>query len=467
MFAVMAHHYDFRTTTVAQRPRQLGVPSIKKLRRRLVWLLRFGAPKVGLPMREDGYVKISDLKASGFFPANFHYGRAVYGDDKKRFSHEVENGVGLIRANSGHGIAGVKVTHRFFNRATAPKMVVYITDKAGCDGILKEGIKRRRNEISFWRRAPAPTEVNGVIYVVYVDVPRALEDGLLFGETTDGVVTSRGDILGTVDVKYIVKVVELRSNRQLYPRDEAGFTLQDGAGPGFVQSHDAYDTEFAYFVWGKFQPHGLDIMMLVDTGASISVVPSTFFNSIPEDCRPALQPVKIVIEVGNGGRLKHDGVCRLKFELGDFAFDHEFFVCEDSTHAILGNEFLVHYGMVIRMAEGWLEYRGNDIPLFNRHGVQKTARVFVAHTVTIPPRTEAEIPTRVKRCDSPRRPQLFEPSGLLWSEVAAVVPRMIFDPRDEHPRVRNYNPSDRSMPGNTHTGRGHNCHVQSLNDEDR
>ena len=213
VFTVMAHQYDFRTTTVAQQPRQFGTPSRKKLRRRLAWLLRFGAPKVGIPMRDDGYVKISDLKASGYFPANFHYGRAVYGDDKKRFSHEVENGVGLIRANSGHGIAGVKVIHRYFNRATAPAMVVHITDKDGCDGILKEGIKRKRNEISFWRRAPAPVEVSDVIYVVYVDVPLALDDGLLFGETTDGVVVSRGDLSGTVAVKYIVKLVKLPDKR--------------------------------------------------------------------------------------------------------------------------------------------------------------------------------------------------------------------------------------------------------------
>ena len=445
VFTVMAHQYDFRQTTVAQRPRQFGTPSRKKLRRRLAWLLRFGAPKVGIPMRDDGYVKISDLKASGYFPANFHYGRAVYGDDKKRFSHEVENGVGLIRANSGHGISGVKVVHRYFNRATAPAMVVHITDEDGCEGILKEGIKRKRNEISFWRRAPAPAEVNSVTYVVYVDVPRALDDGLLFGETSDGVVVSRGDLTGTVDVKYIVKVVELPSNRQIFPKDDAGSTIKDGAGPGFVQSHGAYDTEFAFFVWGKFQPHGLDIMMLVDTGASISVLPSDFYNSIPEEFRPTLQPVKIVIEVGNGGRLQHDGVCRLKFDLGDFTFDHEFFVCKDSTHAILGNEFLVHYGIVIRMAEGWLEYRGNDIPLFNRHGVQKTARVFVAHHITIPPRTEAEVPTYIRRHDSPRQPQLFEPNGMLWSDVMVVAPRMIFDPRDEHPRVRLYNPSDRSI----------------------
>ena len=60
----------------------------------------------------------------------------MYGDDKKRFFHEVENGVGVVRDKSDC-IAGVKGLHRYFNRATTP-VVVHITDKDGCDGILKE-----------------------------------------------------------------------------------------------------------------------------------------------------------------------------------------------------------------------------------------------------------------------------------------------------------------------------------------
>ena len=95
----------------------------------------------------------------------------MYGDDKKRFFHEVENGVGVVRDKSDC-IAGVKGLHRYFNRATTP-VVVHITDKDGCDGILKEGIKQKRNEISFWSRVQSPVEVSNVI-TWYVDVPLTL-----------------------------------------------------------------------------------------------------------------------------------------------------------------------------------------------------------------------------------------------------------------------------------------------------
>ena len=131
-------------------------------------------------------------------------------------------------------------------------------------------------------------------------------------------------------------------------------------------------------------------------------------------------------EIGNGGRLNHDGVCRLKFELGGFAFDHEFFVCAASTR---------HPCKRVPGALRDCDPYGRRLAgvQWERHtAVQqtwwKTARVFVAHHVVIPPRTEAEVPTYVRRCDLPRQPQLFEPYGILWSSVSAVAPRIIFDP---------------------------------------
>ena len=438
--------------TKYQRPRVMSKPSSHRLERRLTWVLRFGAPKIGVPIRDDGYVRVDDLKRSGYFPVDFNYSRVARGDSKKRFSLESDGKGGtLIRANYGHGIERVKILHYYFTEANAPKLIIHVTDEEGWKGILKEGIKRRgRNEVHFVRAAPAPGEQVADVrpqadLLVYVDVLKAMKDGLVFGETPNGFIVTRGNWLGCVPLKYVVKVVHKDSGRQVYPTEKPGRTLREGEGVAYVRSHEAYDTEFAYFAWGKFGPDGMDIMMLVDTGASISVIPHEFYTSIPEWLRPPLQPVKIVIEVGNGGQLKHEGVCRLSFELGDFTFDHEFFVCRESTHAILGNEFLVHYGMVLRMAEGWLEYRGHDIPLFNQRGVQKAARVYTAQCVVLEPNTEAEVPTYIKRDDSPHTPQLFEPSGKLWSDASVVAPRMIFDPRDEHPRVRLYNPTNRPV----------------------
>ena len=149
--------------------------------------------------------------------------------------------------------------------------------------------------------------------------------------------------------------------------------------------------------------------MLVDTGASISIIPEDVYLTIPEDERPKLETVDLRILVGNGELLPQQGVCRLKFQLGDFDFDHEFFVCRQSGQAILGNEFFVHYNMVLRMSEGWLEFKGHCIPLLNSYGVRKKSRVYVRTAVAIEPGQEMEIPTYVKRPTRVRRPQMFEP----------------------------------------------------------
>ena len=73
----------------------------------------------------------------------------------------------------------------------------------------------------------------------------------------------------------------------------------------------------------------------------------------------------------------------MKFELGDFAFDHKFFLSADST-LILGNKFLVYYGIVTPKAECWLEYLGTIYRCPTDMAHRKTALVFVAHHVLVP-----------------------------------------------------------------------------------
>ena len=202
----------------------------------------------------------------------------------------------------------------------------------------------------------------------------------------------------------------------------------------------------------------VDLLMLVDTGASISIIPEDVYLTIPEDDRPKLETVDIRILVGNGELLPQQGVCRLKFQLGDFDFDHEFFVCRQSGQAILGNEFFVHYSMVLRMSEGWLEFKGHCIPLFNSYGVRKKSRVYVRTAVAIEPGQEMEIPTYVKRPTRARRPQMFEPKEDLQAYSGVVAPRMLFDPRDDRPRVRLFNPTSESVTVPVH------CCVGTLED---
>ena len=217
-----------------------------------------------------------------------------------------------------------------------------------------------------------------------------------------------------------------------------------------VNSLYAFDNEYAYFTWAQFGEHSQDVMMLLDTGASISILPRTFWNELLGTKSMTPEPSEVEIEVGNGGHLDTDGTVRLNFTVSDYEFVHVFFICKDSATAILGNDFIVSNRIQLFMAEGWMTYKGHDIPLFNRHGARQTRRVYLAKVVTIPPMQEAEVPTYSRAQGRSTRPQMFEPRSTLFFDTKVLAPRMLIHPCDDFPRIRLFNPSLEPLTVNIH-----------------
>ena len=444
---------DSYVVPMGYQPRLLKNPSLRKVSKTLCNILRWTARHVGLNITSDGFVDVQDLLECGRFPStttdDLH--TICKEDDKMRFemSRDPTDGKWKIRATNGHGIPGVNAVSKQLTTNDKVGCVVHVTGWCAIQNIARNGLRKfKRNHIHFVARQPTRGETvagvrHGVDFCVYVDAGKAIEDGIPFWVTRNGVIVSEGDKQGCIPLRYIIKIVDNDSGEQYYPKEGLPPRWRTKlTGPATVQVHGASERDFAYYAWCKLGRGATDVLMLVDTGASISILPAEVYNSLPEEDRPSLQDVRMRIEVGNGETLAQQGVCRLHFQLGDFDFDHEFFVCKDSAQAILGNEFLVHYKMVLRMAEGWLEFKGHSIPLFNWVGARQRSKVFMRKTVQIPPNTEVEVPTYVRRSTPPMRPQMFEPNADLFEQTNAIAPCMIFDSRDEHPRVRLHNPSE-------------------------
>ena len=91
----------------------LSAPSLKKLSRRLCFILRWGAPTLKLSMTRDGYVLARELRTvSGLQTcSDERIETVVRRDAKHRFSAtKNENGELMVRANNGHGICGIAWT---------------------------------------------------------------------------------------------------------------------------------------------------------------------------------------------------------------------------------------------------------------------------------------------------------------------------------------------------------------------
>ena len=113
--------------------------------------------------------------------------------------------------------------------------------------------------------------------------------------------------------------------------------------------------------------------MLVDTGASVTAVSSSFFSSLPSS--PQLQPSSLLtIHTVSGEELPVQGQTTLTITLDNTNYPLEALVIDNLTYpVVLGRDFLMHYGSVIDMQANTLVLFGNrPIPLHHSPGVQHT-----------------------------------------------------------------------------------------------
>ena len=140
----------------------LSAPSLKKLSRRLCFILRWGAPALHLPMTRDGYVLARDLRTVAALQTctDDRIMTVVRRDAKHRFSTTInEDGELMVRANHGHGIPGVEVVERDLTIHDAIGFIAHVTTYNAWSLIRSEGLRRMdRSHIHFVGRAPDKDE---------------------------------------------------------------------------------------------------------------------------------------------------------------------------------------------------------------------------------------------------------------------------------------------------------------------
>ncbi len=145
---------------------------------------------------------------------------------------------------------------------------------------------------------------------------------------------------------------------------------------------------------------GTSTQMLIDTGASVSAVSSTFFSTF-SSC-PLLQPSNLPnIRTVSGEELSVTGKASLTLTLAGVSYSFHFLVIENLTYpVVIGRDFLMHYGSVIDMKAKSLTLSGNlPIPLhqssvFQNSATQSSETITVHSNATyiLPPLSESVIP---------------------------------------------------------------------------
>lgn len=193
----------------------------------LSWLLRHGLDERGLTMRSDGYVRLDDVMNQKEF-SNLTIDDIKYIVDtnsKKRYELLEENGMMYIKASQGHS----KHIGKQIDQTTAFKLItnpeiyskcIHGTDRKSWKLIKKTGLNRMtRQHIHFALSEPSDSTVisgarSSSTILIYVDMKKAMDDGIIFYLSDNGVILSEG-VEGVIDPQYFSKVVDNRTGEIL------------------------------------------------------------------------------------------------------------------------------------------------------------------------------------------------------------------------------------------------------------
>ncbi|KAJ7175877.1 KptA family-domain-containing protein [Mycena filopes] len=189
----------------------------------LSWILRHGAKSEGLAMRADGCVRVTDLLANPKLATlNLEaLQEIVKADTKQRYdlkfdqgSTDSEVGVWWIKANQGHSIKSVKLELAPISAVSdiPTGVAVHGTTKEAWELIRKEGLsKMKRNHIHLAQGVAGDNSVRSGMrkaspVLIFVDVQRAIDAGLKFFLSDNGVVLTEGDERGILAPQFFLRV---------------------------------------------------------------------------------------------------------------------------------------------------------------------------------------------------------------------------------------------------------------------
>lgn len=200
-----------------------------RLSKSLSYLLRHGASQMGVQMSSDGFIFLEDLLShQQFRPYSVEdIKRVVETNDKQRFklqSHP-ENGRLQIRANQGHSVQveDLELKPVLSGSPDCPSEAIHGSYLRNWNSIQKYGLSRmKRTHIHLAGGLPGE---EGVIsgmrkdcdLAIFIDVNKALADGIRFFWSDNGVLLTTGDSEGKLLPKYFSRALKLRPTKVMLP----------------------------------------------------------------------------------------------------------------------------------------------------------------------------------------------------------------------------------------------------------
>ena len=183
--------------------------------------------------------------------------------------------------------------------------------------------------------------------------------------------------------------------------------------------------------------------MLVDTGASETILSAKMYHLIPRHKRPPLESPVTEMKQADGSNVEILGTTVVELAVGKVRQVVKLVVANINNDGLLGMDFLTATGGTLNLANGTLEIGGEIIPC-RRYGGSHCYRVVATETVMVPPEHEQIILARASRFPDDTM-GLVEPleRGLLQSKGLNVARAIVGTDEIIPVRVMNVHPTSR------------------------
>ncbi|OSD04883.1 hypothetical protein PYCCODRAFT_1443678 [Trametes coccinea BRFM310] len=192
-----------------------------RISKTLSWILRHGSQAEGLAMRPDGYVRVGELlQRPKLRELSFEALQDIVRNDaKSRYSLVLEADPQTgeeswwIRANQGHSLKSVVLDYEPIRSASEipTGIAVHGTTRKAWESIKEQGLsKMTRNHIHLAQDVAGSGVVSGMRnssqILIYVDVQKAIDAGIKFCISANGVVLTEGDERGFLAPQFFSRV---------------------------------------------------------------------------------------------------------------------------------------------------------------------------------------------------------------------------------------------------------------------
>lgn len=190
----------------------------------------------------------------------------------------------------------------------------------------------------------------------------------------------------------------------------------------------------------------IEANMLVDTGASVTIVSTKFFESLMEtDQLPQIAPISVKLVSASGDEISVRGQCNMKLSFKDIEIPQAVIVAEIKTSCILGLDFLSKNSCDINLNKMMLKDQGLEIPCFSKSSTMSCCKISLTEDIVIPPHCEYIALARVMNPSLELQTGILEPLGKFVGKHEILIPQTLVKVQGNEISVRYLNVNNESV----------------------